>query len=417
MPPEAPNPAVANAVMASTPDAATPIAQPQRRKVSELTALVQSGEMPDVAYDPASRSPAPGNTVRTLDAPLFADNEGHEATAIEPAFVPDDGGQESHEAELVSEGDYAAIKAAWDEFTSSDDLPEKYLGTKWVTATVQGKPERITLKEAVDGYQTQRDYSIKLGKVAERERACDARDAGMNRMIADLHNPQTFPQVMRVLGTYGRLHDRDQKGHPIQGTGSGYLGSADLLGDELYEELTLRQKNPEAYARLQRERQSEARAWQIAQENQQLKAQLQQAQQQKPEELDETGKQAAHQMQQMIPLAYKAAGIDAAKAADQLFALDWEANAEKIFELHYANLLPTLEGPLTTAFVTMVVQATKQTVQQRAASVGKPVPNPNQPPINQGLTGAPTRQGQPGSNGAPKRAKVSDMSRLLGTFR
>jgi hypothetical protein len=122
-----------------------------------------------------------------------------------------------------------------------------------------------------------------------------------------------------------------------------------------------------------------------------------------------------------MPSALKAARVQELSAANEAFALEWKVNSERIFGMHWENLLKTLtpeqleSGP-SMEFTQMVVNATVQSCQKRAAEMGRPVANPNLPPTNQGLAGAPTRQGQPGSNGV-KRARIGEMGKLLGTYR
>lgn len=415
MPPEAPaNPAVANAIMTPAPDAAVAIPQQQRRKIGELTQMRQSGEMPEMAHDPAARAPATDIAPRTADAPLFADEietgDGELATVSEPADLAAlESVDDSHDAEVMDPAEYERIRAMFD----APELAEPLLD-KIVTATLpDGKPWPITVRSAIKGFLREEDYSRKNAALTQRENALEQSRQGLMNLLTQMDDPRTFPDVMRRMGKYGRLHERDAGGRCIPGTGAGYLGASDLLGDQLYVELMLKQKNPEAYARLLGERQAAQEAWQLREQNNQLQAQLAQSQARQVPPPDQEQARTIHQLEQLMPRALQVAGLAQLMAANEAFALEWKVNSDKLFSLHWQNLQTTLSpeqlesGP-PMDFVQSVVNATVQSCQRRAAAIGRPVPNPNMPPPSQGLTGAPARQGQNGA--APKRAKIGDMS-------
>lgn len=415
MPPEAPaNQAVANAVMQPAADAATPIAQPQRRKLQDLTKMVHGGEMPGLAYDPAARAPMPDNAPRTDDAPLFADEvetgEGELVTMTDPASLALD---DSHDAEVMDPAEYERIRAMFD----APELAEPLLDKLVSAPGPDGKPWKVSVRQCIRGYLREEDYSRKNADLSARENAVRTARAGLERLLTQMDSSEGFINAVRVLQKWGTEPD-PRMGRP----GTGFMGACFIVGEQLAAEMVMRDKNPQAYAEMVRRREYEQRLFAAEQRALQAENAAQQAVSQQQPQPDQEAQRTMHQLEQLMPRALQVARVQELSTANEAFALEWKVNSEKLFALHWQHLLPTLapeqleSGP-SMDFVQLVVNATVQSCQKRAAEMGRPVANPNAPPPGQGLTGAPTRQGQPGSNGMPKRAKIGDMGKILGTFR
>lgn len=294
--------------------------------------------------------------------------------------------------------EYQALKAKWEQ----DDLhPE--LSEKWTDVTLpDGGKLRVQVKDLQGGFLRNVDYSNKLAQVSQLKNEVMGVRAGQERFVQ--HVSGGDPNLMlQALGA-------------LPGAMQTFEKAAELFAVRKFEELELRRTNPQAYALLQREQQAMQRADQAERLAQQREWALQQAQQQAQPAPDQSTMQTAHQLQQMVPLAMQRLGIDKMQA-EPTFKADWTANAEKIFELHFQNMLPSHQGPLTTEFVMSVMQATAETVQQRVASMGLPTANPRLPPPSQGLAGRAPVPGQQGRmNGQQQpRGKIGEMGKLLSS--
>jgi hypothetical protein len=408
--------AVANAVMTPDPTAAQPIAAPQRRKVSDLTNMVQRGEMPEMVSDPAARSNTDQTSApRTLDAPLFADqdftdSEAHDPAAIEPFVEP------SFDAEVVDPAEYAKIQ----QLMSSPELSEPFLDKLVNAPGPDGKPWKVSVRACIQGFLREEDYSRKQGELAAERNMVRTARAGLEKLLGQMETTDGFLYAMRVLGKWGT--EPAYAGGQVVRPGTGFLGACYAVGEQLAEELKLRESNPAAYAQLQQRRAAEQRAFEAEQRALHATNAAQQAVATQQPAPDQVQQRTMHQLEQLMPRALQSAHVPARINADPAFGEVWEAKSQWWFDLHWTRLLPTLtpeqldSGP-SADFVQMVVNATVQSCQRQAAEGGRPIANPNLPPPNQGFAGAPVRQGQPGSNGMPKRAQIGDMGKILQTYR
>lgn len=419
---------VAGAAPVSAQQGAAPIAE--RARIGDLRSMVnEAPAAPAIIHQGETAPVGPQTARRAGDSPLAFDDNGNpdlghpgdlDAEArirnaqgnelddygiTEPASIELD---DSVQSELVDPGEYEALRAKWD----ADDLPPEFDDKKWVEIPLTSADgsqfmERRTLGECKAGYMRHSDYSQKLGEVGQIRRQAIAIQEGSQRLLNDLSAPATLIQAMHNLGKF----------EVFEAACELYAVQERLPLEEL------KRRNPEAYKAEMARRDTVKRAqWEVQQARQALaQAQQQQVPQQ---QLDQSGQQAAHQLQQMFPIALERAGVAAAKERSPLFKLLWDepvgnglTRGEHLFGLHYGNLLPTLQGQLTTQFVCGAMQAARETCEAMVRDQ-TPKNDPRLPPQNVGAAPG----GQPRVNGQapqrqPKSAKIGDMGKMLREIR
>jgi hypothetical protein len=279
-----------------------------------------------------------------------------------------EGQEDQIEAQQGGEVDYAAEYQKLKELVDSDDLPEDWLDKKWVTKKVHGKPVRMTVAEAMSGHMTDREFSHRNAQLVQQQRLAQNIQQGARQFLSELEQPQSLIQAFRNMGKLGRAPDA----HDIN-SGTGLMGAVAILADQMYQELSLKQSNPQAYALAMQKREAEEQRWAAQQQLQQMRAQLEQQQAQQQPAPSEQEQGWMRQLSQMVPIALKRTG------------LTMNPTVEQIFNAHYENLLPTLEGELTTEFVTRVARATKETVDEMSKGLPQAQRAPGQPPAGQGM--------------------------------
>lgn len=358
--------------------AAQPAAGAPSPGAGPSTARMRVGEMTQLHQQPP---PGQGQAVAE---PEFAGMDAIEgvgisaqaqALAVLDPNQPDDvlEGQIEVDGEPVTYEQYKELLSKWEADELANELLERF-----VVAKVDGQPMRIPVREAVQGYQRMSDYSRGMGQLRAAQADVERTRAGFNRLLVDLDQGHTFLQAMRNLNKM-----------------PGFEAAAKIFAIQYAKEKLL---TPEQREVLAHSRQQEAENYQLKMRLQQL----QQAQQQQPQPPNQNEMRLAHQLQQMIPLAAKKVGLP-----DDPLARDF-------FTRHWHNLAPTLDGELTTDFVTRVMQAAResydQAVQQAmTAQAGRP---PQVPPV-QRLPGAAPVAGAQGIAGQPKRMRVGDMRGTL----
>lgn len=401
----------------------------QRAKIGDLRGMVnEAPAAPAIIHQGETAPVGPQTARRAGDTPLAFDDNGNpdlghpgdlDAEArirnaqgnelddygiTEPASIELD---DSMQSELVDPSEYEALRSKWD----ADDLAPE-MDNKWVELQVKNTdgstyPLKVTVAELKEGNLRNQDYSNKLAEVSALRRQCVAIQEGSQRLMNDLSAPQTLIQAMHNLGKF----------EVFEAACELYATHERLPLEEL------KRRNPEAYQAEMARRAAVKHAQLIEQQARQA---LAQAQQQQPtqQQLDQTGQQAAHQLQQMFPIALERAGVAAAKERSPLFKLLWDepvgnglTRGEHLFGLHYGNLLPTLQGQLTTQFVCGAMQAARETCEAMVRDQ-TPRNDPRLPPQNVGAAPG----GQPRVNGQapqrqPKSAKIGDMGKLLREIR
>jgi hypothetical protein len=331
---------------------------------------------------------------------------------------------DTHDAELGGEPelDYATEYQKLKTLADSEDLPDEWLDSKFITVKYDGKSERISLRTAQQRSMLERDYSFKTGQAAGAVRQAQQLQQNMQNFLGDLDDPRMCIQAMTQMGKLGKMPEGDDIN-----SGTGLLGAAAILADQMFNEMQMRRTNPEAYKRLMAEKQLGAQAWQKEMENRRLRAQLQQMQQQpQQQQATEVETRTHHQLQQIVPLAFKRTGLE-----QLMFVTDGRGNfttdakgdrvqnkfVAGVFEQKYAEMMPMLNGgPLTTEFMEIVSRATRQEVEAIVAAT--PQPGNGAPPSSAGIAARGQAQRQPGQQPqmkGPVRMRVSEMgSKLRG---
>lgn len=325
-----------------------------------------------------------------MDSPIanrepFRETLGEDAQSL-ALTVPDEHGEvdDAVEGEVLEGEELAAERARlfhqYSEWEKLDDLAEPLM-TKLVPVTVNGERYRIPVSEAAGGFMMQQDYSDKLRQLYEFKAQIEARERGMNNFLAALDKGATFLEMMGYLGKF-----------------EGFAQAAIIYGTQLDAEQRM---TPEQREVVSRERAARARAHQLEIELNQLKAQMQQ--QQQPQR-SRTEEYYIMQLKQMVPTAI---------ARLEKRGIKWESTqwADEIFEAHWRNMLPAIDGKdLTTDHVFNVLMAAAQEIQRRTAAGQVRAPKPGAaaalPPVS-GLQG-PT---QPGPR-RQKRARIGDISQV-----
>jgi hypothetical protein len=325
------------------------------------------------ALDPSSithqgRAPLAANEGQDTGVPpnpYEQQNAQGDALAVDDSIMAEPISQEQYAR------DYQELKAKWD----SPELPEELLG-RLGPAMIDGQKYMIPVSEAFKGYQRNCDYSNKLAEVSQVRNETMQMRQGMQNLVNDLGNGETFRRAMRALGPAAV---------------KGFHEAAKLHAIEWN---ALQQMPPQQRAVYERNQEMEQRLYQMEMQNQRLAMQAQQQQAQQP---DRQTMYIANQLAQMAPLAMKRVGLEPSPFAEQ------------IFQTHFANMMETLNGgDLTTDFVTQVMQATKETVDAYVAKSQQQIQQQARqlPPV-QKLPGAAPPRGQ---QGVPERARLSDFN-------
>lgn len=419
-------------VVAPAP-AAAPAQAPARMRVSDMANAMARQLTSAPAGDPVRSQGAPGimhqGQVSVVDDGALGQHNGPPAWMRPDATLPGktenrqvleqpgpddplgegdplegDPGENELETQQSQELDYAQEYQKLKELVDSDDLPEEWLERKWVTKKINGKPTRMTVAESLEGHMTAREFSHRNGQLVQQQRLAQNIQQGARKFLSELEQPQTLIQAFRNMGKLGRAPDP----HDIN-TGTGLMGAVAILADQMYQELSLKQSNPQAYALAMQKREAEERAWATQTELQRMRAQFAQQQAQQPQQADEQTQVYMNQLRQMTAIAFRRVGLPAQPSP----------TVERMFNAHYENLLSAHEGELTTEFIARVAKATKDEYDE-AVRAAPPAPRaPGQPPAAQGIArGGPPPAARPGATqvrgpNGQVRMRVSDMNKSL----
>lgn len=391
----------------------------QRARVGEFNAF-SAGVMPQQSMMPVHGADGvPGQAIPVQNAEVL--DRGYE-TAPDPfeAFT----GQDAQAQTLAVEGQqydeqgqpieqplqaqvfnteeirgYLDQRQAW---IDADDLPAEFQD-KFVTARVDGKAYRIPVAEAVKGYQLQADYSNKLRELYAYRDSLQQREAGLQKLLVDMDDGQRFLDAMVFLGKF-----------------EGFAKAAIIYGTQLDAERRMTPEQRQVHQALRAQR---AELQRLAIENRNLRAQTQPVQQQQ---------QQGPTSEQVQQIYFEQLKYIAPKVAAKLGFVNTPM-AQREFELHFNNMLPSIQGQdLTSEFVETVMLAAMQSVDahlqrsgyappQAAAAQAAPQGQPRHPAgVPQGGQWAPRQTRQlppvsqlPGSSGnaaqpRPQRARIGD---------
>lgn len=330
----------------------------------------------------AHHEPAPSHQQEiSLQDPSLVGRDGDDYSpfagedAQSQALAVDD----SQQSEVMSDEEQARWRQEYESWQKADDLPEPFL-QKFGTVTVNGQKVRIPVSEAFNGYMRQSDYSTKLREVYGLRDQVLQMQNGMQALLRDLEDGQSFLDAMVQLGKFQGFHK-----------------ASIIYGTQLAAEQRM---SPEQRQMVARERAQRAEMQRVQLENRRLAAQLAQQQQQQPSQTEQV---VANQLAQMIPLAIQRVP-------------GWVDSplSRQMFELHFQNMLPSLEGrELSTDFVQGVVQAAVESVNAHMVANGQPVPQPGAarlPPVQRLSGPAPSATN---GLGAGKRARIGDFSTMV----
>lgn len=238
------------------------------------------------------------------------------------------------------------------QWLESDDLPDQFLG-KFGVATVNGQRYRIPVSEAFKGYQRNEDYSNKLREMYAYEQQLQMREAGLQKLLADMDRGESFLDAMVFLGKF-----------------KGFSEAAIIYGTQLDAERRMTPEQRQVHQALRAQR-AELKRLEI--ENRTLRAQGQAQQQQPQQQQGPTSEQVQQiYMQQLAHIAPKA-------AAKVGFVNTPMAQAE--FEKHFNMRLPSIAGrDLTSEFVEDVMQAAMESVEAHLQRSGYVKPQDLTPP-------------------------------------
>lgn len=276
------------------------------------------------------------------------------------------------------------------EWESADDLPDVF-HQKFITATIDGQKYRIPVAEAIAGYQRNADYSNKLRQVYDFERQLKQQFQGLQALLADLDDGQRFLDAMVALGKF-----------------RGFAQAAMIYGKQLDAEQRM---TPEQRAMVVQTRALRAENLQLQQQLRQAMQQFNQMrQQQAPQQLQQHEQAIMHQLAQMWPRAAQMVGFVDSPAA------------RREFELHFDNMLPSLQGgEISTEFVANCMRAAMESVQAHLRAANGQAQLPPAPAAPQSRQQLPPGRGLPGpapssqnGNGVQRRARIGDLSTLVG---
>lgn len=271
----------------------------------------------------------------------------------------------------------------WEEWDKSDNLGEPLL-QKLVPVTVDGESYRVSVQEAANGYMMQSDYSDKLRQLYELKSQLDARERGMNNFLEALDKGDSFLRMIQYVGKF-----------------QGFAEAAIIYGTQLDAERNMSEEQRRVVGA---ERQARARADALEIELRQVRAQL--AEKTQPQQT-RGERYIEQQLISMVPQAIE-------RLARQ--NMKWEPSpwAQSIWEKHWAQMMPALEGrELSTEHVMNVFMASIQDIrkQTRAGNILPPkqLASTQLPPVS-GMSGA--VQGAPNGGRPAKRARIGDIGSI-----
>lgn len=282
-----------------------------------------SGLDPNDPFSPLSGTDAQSQALTVQDGQQRDQQSGMQTDA-----------DDSVQAQVMSEADVRALIEEYRAWRDGDDLAGPLM-QKFVPVTLDGKRYRIPVEEAAKGYQRNQDYSNKLREVYTLKQQVEQREAGLQRLMADLsRDGQSFYDTIEAFGLFKQFGD-----------------AAMILGTQLAAE---RAMDPAAREQAKALREMRMQAKQLAQNNARLQAQLQaqQAQRaQQPGQPDQADMIRMQQVAHLLPSVAQRAGL-----VQTPFAMGE-------FERHFANMLPSLNGgDITTEFLETVVGATMESI-------------------------------------------------------
>lgn len=336
----------------------------QRARVGEFNAF-SAGIMPQLSQQPvhgADGIPGQGIAVQNaevldrgydaqdpFDQQFSGQDAQAQALAVEGQQYDEQGQpiEQPLQAQVVNREEIQAWLSQRQQWIDADDLPEEFQG-KFVTARVDGKNYRIPVTEAVKGYQLQADYSNKLRELYAYRDALQQREAGLQKLLVDMDDGQKFLDAMVFLGKF-----------------EGFSKAAIIYGTQLDAERRMTPEQRQVHQALRAQR---AHLQRLEIENRNLRAMTapqQQAQQQGP---------TAEQIQQIY---FEQLKYIAPKVAAKIGFVNTPM-AQREFELHFNNMLPSIQGQdLTSEFVETVMIAAMQSVDAHLQRSGY---GPAQPP-------------------------------------
>lgn len=143
-----------------------------------------------------------------------AEVEETEATAEAAIDAPEEAEQASSEDDSAYEGEEAEAETAED----AQDEPEE--DNSLYTVVIDGKEQKVTLQEALAGYQRQSDYTRKTQEVAERSKAIQAEEQQLAQMRYQYENSlnmlaQEMQRYLPQEPDWEKLHQDDPINFPM----------------------------------------------------------------------------------------------------------------------------------------------------------------------------------------------------------
>jgi hypothetical protein len=143
-----------------------------------------------------------------------AEVEETEATAETANDAPEGVEQASSEDDSTDEGEVVEAEAEDDAQDEQDEDNSLY------TVVIDGKEQKVTLQEALSGYQRQSDYTRKTQEVAERSKAIQAQEQQIAQMRSQYENSlnmlaQEMQRYLPQEPDWERLHQEDPINFPI----------------------------------------------------------------------------------------------------------------------------------------------------------------------------------------------------------
>lgn len=143
-----------------------------------------------------------------------AEVEETEATAEAANDAPDEVEQASSEDDSAPEGEAEEAETEDDAQDEPDEDNSLY------TVVVDGKEQKVTLQEALAGYQRQSDYTRKTQEVAERSKTIQAQEQHIAAMRSQYENSinmlaQEMQRYLPQEPDWERLHQDDPINFPI----------------------------------------------------------------------------------------------------------------------------------------------------------------------------------------------------------
>jgi len=143
-----------------------------------------------------------------------AEVEETEATAEAANDAPEEAEQASSEDDSADEGEVAEAE------TEDEAQDEQNEDNSLYTVVIDGKEQKVTLQEALAGYQRQSDYTRKTQEVAERSKSIQAQEQQIAAMREqyEVSINQLAQEMQRYLPqepNWEKLHQEDPINFPI----------------------------------------------------------------------------------------------------------------------------------------------------------------------------------------------------------